>query len=225
LASGNGDHLGAAPSQALIPWPTPYSLADLIKLMMLQNSQMHQVVMNSLAVSALTSFGFGPSPGPQNQREPKDQKDLSRAAQESGMTVSCFGTGALCHPVWGCMHISVASGVTGLPAQAGTQGAMPGWHLLLSLLLSSSAVPPPPPPSATGTVGANIPPASGKDMFSPCPSKGDILPSSMHQLDSPHSKAEPSPPPPPIGSWDDPCTSCMSPFPSTEYYDVVEERL
>ncbi|NWQ84095.1 PRR29 protein, partial [Columbina picui] len=35
---------------------------DLIDLMMIQNSQMHQVVMNSLAVSALTSFGFGPSP-------------------------------------------------------------------------------------------------------------------------------------------------------------------
>lgn len=30
--------------------------------MMIQNSQMHQVVMNRLAVSALTSFGFGPSP-------------------------------------------------------------------------------------------------------------------------------------------------------------------
>lgn len=29
---------------------------------MIQNSQMHQVVMNSLAVSALVSFGFGPSP-------------------------------------------------------------------------------------------------------------------------------------------------------------------
>lgn len=76
---------------------------------------------------------------------------------------------ALCHLAQGRMCVPVASGVTGLPVQAGTQGAMPGWNLLLSLLLSSSAVPPPPPPSATGTVGPNVPPASGKDTFSPCP--------------------------------------------------------
>ncbi|XP_075299770.1 proline-rich protein 29 isoform X3 [Opisthocomus hoazin] len=49
----------AAPAPAAGP---PYVRGDLIELMMIQNSQMHQVVMNSLAVSALTSFGFGPSP-------------------------------------------------------------------------------------------------------------------------------------------------------------------
>ncbi|NXO05434.1 PRR29 protein, partial [Rhinopomastus cyanomelas] len=47
---------------ALVPTTgAPHARADLIDLMMIQNSQMHQVVMNSLAVSALTAFGFGPS--------------------------------------------------------------------------------------------------------------------------------------------------------------------
>ncbi|XP_047903835.2 proline-rich protein 29 isoform X1 [Anser cygnoides] len=44
------------------PTRAPHLREDLIELMMIQNSQMYQVVMNSLAVSALTSFGFGPSP-------------------------------------------------------------------------------------------------------------------------------------------------------------------
>lgn len=37
-------------------------LADLIELMMIQNAQMHQVIMNNLTMSALTSFGLSPAP-------------------------------------------------------------------------------------------------------------------------------------------------------------------
>uniref|UniRef100_A0A8B9TAL4 DUF4587 domain-containing protein n=1 Tax=Anas platyrhynchos TaxID=8839 RepID=A0A8B9TAL4_ANAPL len=50
------------PGTLALPTRAPHLREDLIELMMIQNSQMHQVVMNSLAVSALTSFGFGPSP-------------------------------------------------------------------------------------------------------------------------------------------------------------------
>ncbi|XP_010080132.1 PREDICTED: proline-rich protein 29, partial [Pterocles gutturalis] len=50
------------PGTVAAPAGPPQIRGDLIELMMIQNSQMHQVVMNSLAVSALTSFGFGPPP-------------------------------------------------------------------------------------------------------------------------------------------------------------------
>ncbi|XP_074796771.1 proline-rich protein 29 isoform X2 [Natator depressus] len=35
---------------------------DLIELMMIQNAQMHQVIMNNMTMAALTSFGFSPAP-------------------------------------------------------------------------------------------------------------------------------------------------------------------
>ncbi|XP_074973436.1 proline-rich protein 29 [Phalacrocorax aristotelis] len=52
------------PRTALAPPTGPPHVrgADLIELMMIQNSQMHQVVMNCLTVSALMAFGFGTSP-------------------------------------------------------------------------------------------------------------------------------------------------------------------
>ncbi|KAG8446991.1 hypothetical protein GDO86_014437 [Hymenochirus boettgeri] len=37
---------------------------DLIDLMMIQNAQMHQVIMNNMTMSALQSFGYGPSENP-----------------------------------------------------------------------------------------------------------------------------------------------------------------
>uniref|UniRef100_A0A7M4DX74 DUF4587 domain-containing protein n=1 Tax=Crocodylus porosus TaxID=8502 RepID=A0A7M4DX74_CROPO len=39
-----------------------FMLTDLIELMMIQNAQMHQVIMNNLTMSALTSFGLSPAP-------------------------------------------------------------------------------------------------------------------------------------------------------------------
>lgn len=32
--------------------------ADLVELMMIQNAQMHQVIMNNMTMSALSSFGY-----------------------------------------------------------------------------------------------------------------------------------------------------------------------
>lgn len=59
------------------------------------------------------------------------------------------------------MRVPVASGATGLPVQAGTQGAMPGWNLLLSLFLSSSAVPPPSTTQRHGDCGTQRPAGIG----------------------------------------------------------------
>ncbi|NXN72137.1 PRR29 protein, partial [Himantopus himantopus] len=125
----------------------PDSLADLIKLMMIQNSQMHQVVMNSLALSALTSFGFGPSPA---------------AAQAMVVPLQ---TGEEEEAVVFHHHYIPYPGPTPLlawPVPVQDRGRAAMRYLGTSSLAEDGevAVPPPPPPSATGTVGANVPPAS-----------------------------------------------------------------
>uniref|UniRef100_A0A8B9C5F4 DUF4587 domain-containing protein n=1 Tax=Anser brachyrhynchus TaxID=132585 RepID=A0A8B9C5F4_9AVES len=131
-------HLRDVPSSTV----APYSPADLIELMMIQNSQMYQVVMNSLAVSALTSFGFGPSP--------PLMVPLQTGEEEEAMVFH--------------HHYVPYTGPTPIlawPVPAGAGGPVVIWDT------EGCAVPPPPPPSATGTVGANVPPSSGEDKFSP----------------------------------------------------------
>ncbi|NXN37465.1 PRR29 protein, partial [Rhinoptilus africanus] len=135
----------------------PYSPADLIELMMIQNSQMHQVVMNNLAVLALTSFGFGPSPAaPQAMAVPLQSGEEEEAVVFHHHYIPYPGPAP----------------VLAWPVPTRDQGPVAVRYLGASSLAEDGevpAVPPPPPPSATGTVGANVPPASGKDMFSPSP--------------------------------------------------------
>uniref|UniRef100_A0A803YJZ0 DUF4587 domain-containing protein n=1 Tax=Meleagris gallopavo TaxID=9103 RepID=A0A803YJZ0_MELGA len=182
--------------------------------MMIQNSQMHQVVMNSLAVSALVSFGFGPSPAtaqvwggidgcpppsdllgvwglfvwfdpqrgsylilflPADTRcafaawrgggghgFPSPLHPLSQFCSLLGMATPGSGYGSGSREAPGHSHRG-QGGVSsrGGMAQPEGHGTTPGGHSLLSSSLSISPVPPPPPPSATGTVGANVPPAPG----------------------------------------------------------------
>ncbi|XP_009997636.1 PREDICTED: proline-rich protein 29 [Chaetura pelagica] len=118
----------------------------LMELMMIQNSQMHQVVMNSLAVAALTSCGLGASPAlAQVLGVPEE------AAEEE-------------EPVVFHHHYIPPPGPAPILAwPLGDQGPV-----ALRYLEPNSAaeeeelhlVPPPPPPSATGTVGASVPPAA-----------------------------------------------------------------
>ncbi|NWU69473.1 PRR29 protein, partial [Pterocles burchelli] len=130
---------------------------DLIELMMIQNSQMHQVVMNSLAVSALTSFGFGPPPA---------------AAQAMAMPLQ---TGEEEEAVVFHHHYipyPSPAPVLAWPVPPQDRGPAAVRYLGTGSLAEDEevTVPPPPPPSATGTVGADVPPASGKDQLYPCPS-------------------------------------------------------
>ncbi|NWR60289.1 PRR29 protein, partial [Bucorvus abyssinicus] len=126
----------------------PHSLADLIELMMIQNSQMHQVVMNSLAVSALMSFGFGPSPvAAQAMAVPLETREEEEAVVFHHHYVPYPGPAPIL--AW--------------PVPALDQGRAAVRYLGTGSLAEDEegrAVPPPPPPSATGTVGANVPPAS-----------------------------------------------------------------
>ncbi|NXI62423.1 PRR29 protein, partial [Anseranas semipalmata] len=133
------------PGTVAQPVGAPHLQGDLIELMMIQNSQMHQVVMNSLALSALTSFGFGPSPAAaQTLMVPLQTGEEEEAVVFHHHYVPYPGpTPILAWPV---------------PARAGGPVAMQ--YLGTAMEDGEAAVPPPPPPSATGTVGANVPPAS-----------------------------------------------------------------
>ncbi|NWR94275.1 PRR29 protein, partial [Furnarius figulus] len=135
------------PGAVLAPSTGPPPIrADLIELMMIQNSQMHQVVMNSLAVSALTSFGFGPSP-PTAQAlavplQPEEEEEEEAVVFHH--------------------HYIPYPGPVPIPAWLDQmQDRGPAVRYLGSLAEDEArAVPPPPPPSATGTVGPNVPPAA-----------------------------------------------------------------
>ncbi|XP_075027952.1 proline-rich protein 29 [Calonectris borealis] len=126
----------------------PHIRGDLIELMMIQNSQMHQVVMNRLAVSALTSFGFGPSPAAaQAMAVP-----LQTGEEEEAVV---FHHHYIPYPS--------PAPILAWPVPAGDEGPAAMRYLGTGSLAEDgeiSAVPPPPPPSATGTVGATVPPAS-----------------------------------------------------------------
>ncbi|NXG72505.1 PRR29 protein, partial [Baryphthengus martii] len=125
----------------------PHVRGDLIELMMIQNSQMHQVVMNSLAVSALTSFGFGPSPAAaQAMVVPLQTGEEEEAVVFHHHYVPYPGPAPI--PAW--------------PVLARDQRRAAVRYLGTGSLAEDGEVPvpPPPPPSATGTVGANVPPAS-----------------------------------------------------------------
>ncbi|XP_065507436.1 proline-rich protein 29 [Caloenas nicobarica] len=136
-------------TSALVPPAGPLHVReDLIDLMMIQNSQMHQVVMNSLAVSALTSFGFGPS---------------AAAAQVMAMPLQTTEEEEAV--VFHHHYIPYPSPapVLAWPVPVQDRGPVAVRYLGTGSLAEDgevSAVPPPPPPSATGTVGANVPPAS-----------------------------------------------------------------
>ncbi|XP_010178084.1 PREDICTED: proline-rich protein 29, partial [Mesitornis unicolor] len=134
----------AAPAPSAGP---PQIRGDLIELMMIQNSQMHQVVMNSLVVSALTSFGFGPSPA---------------AAQEMAMPLQ---TEEEEEAVVFHHHYIPYPGpapVLAWPVPVQDLGPAAVRHLGTGSLAEDEevAVPPPPPPSATGTVGPSVLPSS-----------------------------------------------------------------
>ncbi|NXQ52762.1 PRR29 protein, partial [Anthoscopus minutus] len=107
--------------------------ADLMELMLIQSSQMHQLLMHSLALAALMPFGVGSAPaqalaGPSHGEE-----------EEEAMV---FHHHYIPWPAPG------PGPVRFLRCSPGDEG---------------KAVPPPPPPSATGTVGPGVPPAAGKD--------------------------------------------------------------
>ncbi|XP_073463697.1 proline-rich protein 29-like [Aquarana catesbeiana] len=131
---------------------------DLVDLMMIQNAQMHQVIMNNMAMSALSSFGYGaaqpppvPSVVPVQVEEEEEQIVYHHHYEAFPSNYSNYMT----YPAYPAAPVP-------MPQREPTIR-----HLNMDMEPSSPRrntdqrpVPPPPPLSATGTVGADVPPAT-----------------------------------------------------------------
>ncbi|NXS35527.1 PRR29 protein, partial [Pomatostomus ruficeps] len=123
------------PGPGAAPAGPPPVRGDLIELMLVQTSQMHQVLMHGLAMAALMPLGLGPAPAPA-QAPPGP----SQGEEEEEAVV--FHHHYIPYP---------APGPSPAPVPVRFLRSVPGHE---------GAVPPPPPPSATGTVGPGVPPAA-----------------------------------------------------------------
>uniref|UniRef100_W5N285 DUF4587 domain-containing protein n=2 Tax=Lepisosteus oculatus TaxID=7918 RepID=W5N285_LEPOC len=122
---------------------------DLVELMMIQNAQMHQVIMNNMTMSALNAFGYSqstPQPPPEPPRYPIIVEEEYP------------------EPVYHHHYEPFPSYASWaqVPQQPQNYQDASMQHVdpVTSPNKDMRAVPPPPPPSATGTVGADIPPAA-----------------------------------------------------------------
>ncbi|XP_060639283.2 proline-rich protein 29 [Anolis sagrei] len=126
---------------------------DLMELMMIQNAQMYQVIMNNIAISAVGHFGHNPVQASNFLWQVEDDEESDPA------------------PCVFHHHYTPYPGT--LPFMAWPPTFQPsawqrqqptirhvGPELQALRRQDGPVVPPPPPPSATGTVSANIPPAS-----------------------------------------------------------------
>ncbi|XP_027423429.1 proline-rich protein 29 isoform X3 [Zalophus californianus] len=179
MASGPGGSCGQPQPQsaARTPWVTvlqPVTWAvpppppqrgrvkeDLLELMLLQNAQMHQLLLSGLVAAALHP---GPaSCHPQVYLEGQQEEEEEMQAQEEGPLVFHHHYLPCPMPTLGPSlpwpgpflslpshqpHLQNTSRIQHCPPASGKRGGR------------TITVPPPPPPSATGTVGADVPPAS-----------------------------------------------------------------
>ncbi|KAM7068359.1 proline-rich protein 29 isoform 2-T2 [Molossus nigricans] len=180
MAAGTGGSWGHPPPQSAAPtpwvtvlqplqWAVPQTpphpsrvKEDLLELMMLQNAQVHQLLLSRMVAASLNPWPAFSGPqvhveGPQEESEEEEELE----AQEEGPLVfhhhylPCLMPALGPLPPWPVPfvpppshrpHFQDASRILQRPPASGKRGAR--------------AVPPPPPPSATGTVGADVPPAS-----------------------------------------------------------------
>uniref|UniRef100_A0A3B4WFL4 Proline-rich protein 29-like n=3 Tax=Seriola TaxID=8160 RepID=A0A3B4WFL4_SERLL len=124
---------------------------DLVELMMIQNAQMHQVVMNNMTMSALGSSGSsGPPPGPGRYQTwaPRDLVII----QDSEADPEIYH-----HYYQSAPYLSCPSWL--LPSLVYQED--PNKPTSAPPHRDSPAVPPPPPPGATtATVEVNVTPAA-----------------------------------------------------------------
>ncbi|XP_048373812.1 proline-rich protein 29 [Sphaerodactylus townsendi] len=148
-----------------IPW-TPFSLPqpnrrgqireDLMELMMIQNAQMHQVIMNNLAMSALAHFGISSGQSDaQITHLPWQVEDDENDDPEA----------LVFHHHYAHYPNPVPFTAWPSPLQSSAWQQPSIRHVGLDPQPASRqddgpVVPPPPPPSATGTVTADVLPAS-----------------------------------------------------------------
>ncbi|XP_077169752.1 proline-rich protein 29 isoform X1 [Paroedura picta] len=129
--------------------------ADLMEMMMIQNTQMHQVIMNKLAMAAAACFGLSSAQSSaQVPHFPWQVEDDEDAEPE---------TLVFHHHYPSCPNAVPFRDWRSLPrASAWPQPTIRhvGPDPQPAVTQDGPVVPPPPPPSATGTVTADVPPAS-----------------------------------------------------------------
>ncbi|KAG9474452.1 proline-rich protein 29-like [Eleutherodactylus coqui] len=129
---------------------------DLIELMMIQNAQMHQVIMNNMTMSALSNFGYySTPPAPMPSIMPVEIEDdepmvYHHHYESYPASYPTYPTYPTLPPMAPVPHREPTVRHLNQDAQPTTA--------LRSVDLRP--VPPPPPMSATSTVGADIPPAT-----------------------------------------------------------------
>ncbi|KAL1778875.1 hypothetical protein HispidOSU_007727 [Sigmodon hispidus] len=139
-----------------VPLPQPSRVKeDLLELMMLQNAQMHQLLLSQLVAGALNPEW----PSPQVYIDSQQEEEMEGPEQEPLVYHHHY----LPCPVtsMGPMALWPASLLPVPPHQPPWQSAPRIQHQPpASRQGEVRDVPPPPPPSASGTVGADVPPAS-----------------------------------------------------------------
>uniref|UniRef100_A0A9L0T0N7 Proline rich 29 n=1 Tax=Equus caballus TaxID=9796 RepID=A0A9L0T0N7_HORSE len=152
-----------------VPWAVPPPppqpgrvKEDLLELMMLQNAQMHQLLLSRLVAAALNP---GPAlPHPQvylegHQEEYEEEEEMR--VQEEGPVVFHHHYLPCPRPLLGPLLPWPGSFLFPPPHQSHLQDtAKIEHHPPASRKRGTRLVPPPPPPSATGTVGADVLPDS-----------------------------------------------------------------
>ncbi|XP_019837102.1 proline-rich protein 29 isoform X1 [Bos indicus] len=178
MASGIGGSWSQPPAQtaAPMPWvtilqPLPWTIPptspqpglvkeDLLELMMLQNVQMNQLFLSGQVAAVLNQGLSWTNPQVslevqhQEETEPQEEGPLVFHHHYLPCTMSALGPllpwpGPLLSPPLHQPRVQDSAEIQHHPPAPGKRGVR--------------AVPPPPPPSATGTVGADVPPASGRD--------------------------------------------------------------
>ncbi|XP_016060331.1 PREDICTED: proline-rich protein 29 [Miniopterus natalensis] len=193
MASGTGGSRGHPPAQSgtPTPWvtllqPLPWAIPppprqpghvkeDLLELMLLQNAQMHQLILSRLVAGALNPWpafsGLQGEPDPvspsprypqvplEGPEEECEEEELE--AQEEGPLVVHHHYLPCPMPALGPLSPWPSPFLPPPPHQPHLQDASRiQRHPPAFRKRGARAVPPPPPPSATGTVGADVPPAS-----------------------------------------------------------------
>ncbi|XP_030699059.2 proline-rich protein 29 [Globicephala melas] len=181
MASGTGGSWGHPPAQtaASTPWvtiPQPLLWAipppsprpgrvkeDLLELMMLQNAQMHQLLLSG-QVAAVLNPGLAwsrPQVYLEGQQEAAYEEEEETEAQEEGPLVFHHHYLPCLMPALGPLLSWPAPLLSPpLPQPCLQHLARVQHYPSTSGKRGTRAVPPPPPPSATGTVGVDVPPAS-----------------------------------------------------------------
>ncbi|XP_051572220.1 proline-rich protein 29-like [Myxocyprinus asiaticus] len=139
----------AAVSSPFAPVRPGHIREVLVELMMMQNAQMHQVIMNNMTMSVLNTFDYAHTPETRIDMDLEEEPDVYHHYYPP--------VPSLFYPGWVPLPQPLIQAPSPLlqNAQDPSQPAQPA----RTEYRDRKAVPPPPPPSATQTVGADIPPA------------------------------------------------------------------